>query len=258
MSTNEQYPARVETFNDQQVSLIEIDGKEYLTAEDIGLCLGLAEPRKHVNQIYNRNRQELEVHKGVFKLKTPGGEQEGNVFSETGCNLIAMFSRSRKSKEFRLWLARLPRKHEEAVRRAYAEGCRQGEKHGVNALMGDANQAYKAGLQKGVAQSFAEGLEQGLKLLEALPEECSPQELGQLAALRRLGFTQAEVAASLGVSRDLVQRLERSLKEQGVVFPPVRQGRKRRTLVGVLVRELAESRQAGPEHPALPAPESES
>ena len=121
MSSNERYPARVEQFHAVAVTIYEIDGKDYLTAEDIGRCLGLAEPAIAVNKIYRRNREELESHKAEVKDATlvypssgkdgrGGGPQATRLFTETGANLIGMFSRTAKSKDFRLWLARLPRR----------------------------------------------------------------------------------------------------------------------------------------------------
>ena len=211
MSSNEQYPARVEQFHAVAVTIYEIDGKDYLTAEDIGRCLGLVEPRKAVNKIYNRNRDELEPHQGGTILGTPGGKQEVRLFSETGANLIGMFSRTAKSKDFRLWLARLPRR--------------------VRALVNG----------QAVRQAFELGLEQGLKLLEDLPAEIGRlDDLGQLIALRRLGFTQVEAAASLGVSREQVQYAEKLLKARGLEFEPVRPGPRRKRFRALAARALCD------------------
>jgi prophage antirepressor-like protein len=230
MSSTEQYPARVEEFHGLQVTFYEIDGKEYISGEDVGCCLGLAEPGIAVNKIYRRNREELQIHQVETNLVYPssakdgrgGGRQQTRLFSETGANLLGMFSRSPKARDFRLWLARLPRR--------------------VRALVNG----------QAVAQAYAHGVEQGLRLLEELPTEVlAPEEIGQLIALRRLGFTQVEAAHSLGVSREHVQVVEKSLKERGLVLAPVRKGRKQREMRRVLVRELGRVKRQIPPSPPL-------
>jgi prophage antirepressor-like protein/biotin operon repressor len=219
MSSNEQYPARVEQFHAVAVTIYEIDGKDFLTAEDIGRCLGLAEPGIAVNKIYRRNRGELDAHICETKMVSQGDDQQREVrlFTETGANLIGMFSRTAKSKDFRLWLARLPRR--------------------VRALVNG----------EAVRQAFELGLEQGLRLLEDLPAEIlSLEDLGQLIALRRLGFTQNEAAASLGISRDQVQYAERLLKARGLEFTPVRQGSRRKRFRALAARALCDAKQIPP------------
>lgn len=218
MSSNEQYPVRVEQFHAVAVNIYEIDGKDYLTGEDIGRCLGMTDARKTVNKIYNRHHEELDGHSFVAKVSTnyPGNPQN-RLFTETGANLIGMFSRTAKSKDFRLWLARLPRR--------------------VRALVNG----------QAVRQAFELGLEQGLKLLEDLPAEIGRlDDLGQLIALRRLGFTQAEAANSLGVSRDQVQQMERCLKARGLEFAPVRQGPRRKRFRALAARALCDVNQIPP------------
>jgi len=228
MNGDEQYPVRVEQFHAVAVNIYEIDGKDYLTGEDIGRCLGLTLPRKSVTKIYQRNREELEPHKAGVNLGPPSGNQEVMVFTETGANLIGMFSRTAKSKDFRLWLARLPRRARELVN------------------------------GQAVRQAFELGLEQGLKLLEDLPTEImSLEDLGQLIALRRLGFTQMEAANSLGVPRDAVQVAERLLKAQGLEFTPVRPGPRRKRFRALAARALCDLRQIPPSPPLLKGGEVE-
>jgi len=42
---------RLVEYHGYKVTLYEIDGKEYMTGEDIGICLGMGDPRKSVNKI---------------------------------------------------------------------------------------------------------------------------------------------------------------------------------------------------------------
>jgi prophage antirepressor-like protein len=223
MSSNEQYPARVEQFHAVAVTIYEIDGKDYLAGEDIGRCLGLENPRKMVNQIYNRNRDELDAHSSILKMKTnyPGNPQN-RLFTETGANLIGMFSRTAKSKDFRLWLARLPRRVRELVN------------------------------GQAVRQAFELGLEQGMALLTDLAGDLiSLEDLGQLITLRRLGFTQREAGASLGISREQVQYLEKRLKDKGIEFAALNQHQRRKKFRAAVLAEFKGVRQIPPSPPLL-------
>lgn len=101
---------QVVEFQGTPVRLVRIDGVNYIPAEDLGRILGFSEPRKSVLNIFARYRDELELHTGVINLVTPGGSQETRVFTETGAYLLAMFARTPKAKEVRLWLAELPKK----------------------------------------------------------------------------------------------------------------------------------------------------
>ena len=101
---------RIVEFQGTPVRLVRIDGVNYIPAEDLGKILGFSEPRKSVLNIFARYREELEPHSGVINLVTPGGTQEARVFTETGAYLVAMFARTPRAKEVRLWLAELPKK----------------------------------------------------------------------------------------------------------------------------------------------------
>lgn len=223
MSSNQQYPVRVEQFHDVEVTIIEVEGKDYLSGEDVGRCLEMPQPGDSVRRIHKRHREELEPHVCRVKMtRNSAGNPNMVFYTETGANLIGMFSRTAKSKDFRLWLARLPRRVRELVN-------------------GEA-----------VRQAFEMGLEQGLKLLEDLPPEIlSLEDLGQLIALRRLGFTQEEAANSLGISRDRVKVTEKLLKARGLEFQPVRQGPRRKRFRALAARALCDINQIPPSPPLL-------
>lgn len=238
MSSKEQYPARTEHFHGLEVTIYEVEGKYYLTGEDIGKCLGLAEPSIAVNKIYRRNKGELEPHIGETKLVYPsiahdgrgGGIQKVRLFTETGANLIGMFARTAKSKEFRLWLARLPRR----VRQA-REGL----------VLPDAG--YLAG-------AYERGMADGLKLAaEVAKGPGSLEDLGLLLTLRRQGLSQRQAAQVLGVSRDQVQMLEKRLAGVGVIIRPLGREQRRRKLRLALARELLKGQPALVVREAAPA-----
>lgn len=89
-------------------------GNLYMTGEQIGRCLGYAEPRKAVLKIYERYKDRLAKYsrevkltsaEGIVNLTTPskrsnGGVQNTRVFSERGIYLVAMKSNQPKAWDF--------------------------------------------------------------------------------------------------------------------------------------------------------------
>jgi len=102
---------RQEEFEGLQLQVIEQDGEEWFSAEDIGKALGFSEPRKAVLKIYERNNDEFEGLRRVVKLttwlksglKTP---YRFTTFNPQGAYLLAILARTEKSKALRRWLAR--------------------------------------------------------------------------------------------------------------------------------------------------------
>lgn len=93
-------------FHDTPVNIISHNGKMWLTAEEVGHCLGYneANARQGINNLYNRHADEFtEADTCVINLMTQGQMREMRVFSATGCNLLAFFSNTTRAKEFRAW-----------------------------------------------------------------------------------------------------------------------------------------------------------
>lgn len=204
MKDRQEYPARTAMFHEVAVTVLEIDGKDFITAEDLGRCLGLADPRRSVHKIFRKNQNELEDHVGVAELATPlGGVQSVRLFTETGCNLIAMFARTPRAKEFRRWLAQLPRR--------------------VRELAGTTREQ--------LMRAEAREVEKALGVLMSLgTDSLGLDGLIRLVWLRRQGLTQKEAGAALGVHKDTVGRLEREMERLGVEFPEIN-FRRRRTQI---------------------------
>lgn len=98
-------------FQNQTIRLIEKNGKKWACAADIARALGYANPDK-VTRIYDRHKieftssmtslemvQDLDPQSGC-----PGQRRLTRVFSLRGSHLIAMFSRTAKAQEFRVWV----------------------------------------------------------------------------------------------------------------------------------------------------------
>jgi hypothetical protein len=90
------------------VSIIDHARRRWLTARDVGRCLGYAEEHaKHaILKLYSRHADEFTPEDvGVVNLTTPGGLQETRIFSHTGCIKLGFFASTAKAKAFRAWAA---------------------------------------------------------------------------------------------------------------------------------------------------------
>ena len=92
------------------VSIIDHQGRFWLTAEDVGRCLGYAEgkERQGIVNCYNRHIDEfLPEDSAIINLMTPGGKQDTRVFSQTGCIKIGFFASTKLAKHFRTWASKM-------------------------------------------------------------------------------------------------------------------------------------------------------
>lgn len=101
---------REEMFENVSLRVLEQNGDAWFTAEDIGNALGLAEPRKQVINIFNRNRDEFEGIVRVTNLVTRSKDGRNRfhrytVFNPQGAYLLAILARTPKSKALRRWLS---------------------------------------------------------------------------------------------------------------------------------------------------------
>ncbi|WOI08938.1 Bro-N domain-containing protein [Thalassospira lucentensis] len=93
-------------FQDTELSIIDHDGRVWLTSTDLARALGYAHPNK-VTALYNRVNDEFsEDMTLLLKLSTRGqvAPTRHRIFSPRGCHLIAMFARTDRAKEFRKWV----------------------------------------------------------------------------------------------------------------------------------------------------------
>lgn len=98
-------------FNGTHVSIIDHNGKKWITAEEIGLCLGYAEAnaRIGISNLYNRHADEFtETDSTVINLITVDRKnRDSRVFSSTGCIKLGFFANTGRAKEFRAWAAQV-------------------------------------------------------------------------------------------------------------------------------------------------------
>jgi predicted transcriptional regulator len=93
------------------VSILDHAGRRWLTARDVGRCLGYAEEhaRHAILKLFARHKDEFGPDDtGVVNLTTPtGGTQNTRIFSHSGCILLAMFANTARAKDFRAWAKRV-------------------------------------------------------------------------------------------------------------------------------------------------------
>ncbi|TCS69761.1 hypothetical protein EDC61_11961 [Sulfuritortus calidifontis] len=77
------------------VSIIDHAARRWLTARDVGLCLGYADEfaRQAIIKLYNRHADEFGSEDTCeVNLTSQGQIRNTRIFSQTGCILLAMFA----------------------------------------------------------------------------------------------------------------------------------------------------------------------
>lgn len=196
-------PAKVVAFHGQEVPVYEVNGELYLTGEDLGNMLGLADARNGVRLIFERHKEEVEQHSCAIKLIAQDGQKRTTrLYSQEGCYLISMFARTETAKEVRKWLAALPRKV-----------------YQLRAVTPDLAQRIKL-------EAFREAA-QRLAALLATPfgARLGLAKMKRLVRLRASGLiTQKEAAKMYDLSVEAVRKIERHLGEiLGLQIKPLNQ-----------------------------------
>lgn len=91
------------------VSILDHAGRRWLTASDVGRCLGYAEEfaRQAIIKLYNRHADEFGKDDTCeVNLTSQGQIRNTRIFSQTGCILLAMFANTARAKDFRAWAKR--------------------------------------------------------------------------------------------------------------------------------------------------------
>ena len=113
---------------DTRVTLITHENRYWLTAEDVGRCLGYGagKERQGIINAYRRHDDEFsEEDTCVINLMTQGQARQIRIFSQTGCIKLGFFSNTPRAKQFRKWAARVlagesqPHAQMQALKAAY-------------------------------------------------------------------------------------------------------------------------------------------
>lgn len=92
------------------VHILDHEGRRWLTARDVGVCLGYSEEfaRQAIIKLYNRHADEFGAEDTCeVNLTSQGQSREYRIFSQTGCILLAMFANTARAKDFRAWAKRV-------------------------------------------------------------------------------------------------------------------------------------------------------
>lgn len=106
MENNSVLPVLIEGNEDIQV--YEKDGELCMSAENIGKCFGFSDPSKAMDQIYQRNKEELEEWR--FSPQIEGKSPMGRppiFYYEEGIYIAAFLAKTEVAKNFRRKVARL-------------------------------------------------------------------------------------------------------------------------------------------------------
>lgn len=90
------------------VSILDHGGKRWLTAEEVGRCLGYsaADASQGIRKLYHRHEDEFtEADACRVNLYRQDQRRELLIFSATGCIKLGFFAHTPTAKEFRAWAA---------------------------------------------------------------------------------------------------------------------------------------------------------
>lgn len=89
------------------VQIIDHGGQLWLTAEEVGLCLGYTpgNASNGIRGLYNRHEDEFTEAdaRRVNLTRRDGKPSESLIFSATGCILLGFFSNTPRARQFRAW-----------------------------------------------------------------------------------------------------------------------------------------------------------
>lgn len=95
-------------FGDIQADIYKKGEEPYMTAEQLGACLGYSHPRENINKIVQRNDyvrgKEFSCE---VKMTSESGAKKTRLFTEDGIYEITMLAKTAKAKEFRAWVRKL-------------------------------------------------------------------------------------------------------------------------------------------------------
>lgn len=177
------------TFNEVKFNPIQQDGQVWLTASELAGALGYVKSDA-VTQVYERNKDEFTASmtttlKMSVVRKTGKVEMENRIFSLRGAHLIAMFSKTVISKQFRKWVLDILDKEVDAPVAKTHKSEREPLTNAVNMLVAKTKHLNYSEAYKLVHQRF------NVEHIEDIPYEAIPVAVEYVHHLIAL-FSQAE------------------------------------------------------------------
>lgn len=97
-------------FHGTPLSIIDRAGLKWLTAEQVGRCLGYvdANARKGISKLYSAHADEFtDADTCVVDLATQAQSRAMRIFSGTGCIKLGFFANTPRAKAFRAWASQV-------------------------------------------------------------------------------------------------------------------------------------------------------
>jgi prophage antirepressor-like protein len=97
-------------FNGTSLSVVDHQGRKWLTADQVGNCLGYSSghEKKAIFKLYERHGDEFtEQDTCIVKLGVSGQNRATRIFSDTGCIKLGFFAATPRASEFRTWASKV-------------------------------------------------------------------------------------------------------------------------------------------------------
>lgn len=198
------------------VSIIDHAGKRWLTAKEVGRCLGYSETNAAtgITNLYNRHADEFTTADTcTIKLMAnpKGGNPNTRIFSGTGCRLLGFFANTATAKQFRAWAAiTLERQAPALAEQPAAAVVRSPRLEATMERMADHVGTLAAGMQTMSMQLNVTAKYIGLlELNQAGSRKVTAAVASEARALKAEGMNNADIGRLLRISRTSVSLLVR-------------------------------------------------
>ena len=184
------------------LSVMDHDGQKWVTAQQVGEALGNKNVKKLIYGLQEAGEIVVEKHLRNVTLLQPGDTQRRSriLLSYRGVIRVAMRSQGTRAKEFRDWA-------EDVLYQVMMTGS-----YGIPEVA-ESRETLEEAMKNCVRRGFA--------LSEAL-KNLAHDTVAKIIHFRRLGLTQRETGAALGMDRCKVQQIEKTLRGVGIVFEGVK------------------------------------
>lgn len=189
-------------FNGTAVDIIDRDGKKWLTAEQIGRCLGYNEANasQGVRNLHNRHADEFtDADTCQIKLIWQGQGRELRMFSDTGCIKLGFFANTVRAKEFRTWASQVLAGQPPAPAHDMALAREVGQ-------LKDALAATQK-LVAGLTRQLLLAKDREIRALRQRMEEDTQRRIDRVILLEAAGTPRTQIAASTGLSFNYIRQI---------------------------------------------------
>jgi prophage antirepressor-like protein len=184
------------------LSIVERENGKWILAQQVGEAMGVKQIRRLVHELKNLN----EIKEGKHCRTVTERRESDNKLSQRvmlsyrGVIRVAMRSQGTRAREFRDWA-------EEVLYQVMMTGS-----YGIPEV---------AESRETLEEAMKDCVRRGFALSEAL-KDLAHDTVAKIIHFRRLGLTQRETGAALGMDRCKVQQIEKTLRGIGIVFEGVK------------------------------------